>query len=132
MYKPRFCSECGERIERERWRIWHSLRFCDVCAKKFRFARAGVIGLILGVGLALGFLIGVLSEGRKHGPSPALHIERLPIPIESASAQAAEAPSAEKPQAQICGAPTKSGKPCQRRVKDGGRCYQHRGVSERK
>jgi hypothetical protein len=26
----------------------------------------------------------------------------------------------------ICGAPTKSGKPCQRKVKGGGYCYQHR------
>lgn len=26
----------------------------------------------------------------------------------------------------ICGAPTKSGKPCQRKVKDGGYCWQHR------
>jgi hypothetical protein len=27
----------------------------------------------------------------------------------------------------ICGAPTKSGKPCRRKVRGGGRCYQHRG-----
>jgi hypothetical protein len=26
----------------------------------------------------------------------------------------------------ICGAPTKSGKPCRRKVKGGGYCYQHR------
>jgi len=26
----------------------------------------------------------------------------------------------------ICGAPTKSGKPCQRRVRGGGYCWQHR------
>lgn len=26
----------------------------------------------------------------------------------------------------ICGAPTRSGKPCQRKVKGGGYCYQHR------
>jgi len=26
----------------------------------------------------------------------------------------------------LCGAPTKSGKPCRRRVKGGGRCWQHR------
>jgi hypothetical protein len=29
----------------------------------------------------------------------------------------------------ICGAPTRSGKPCQRKVKGGGYCWQHRDKS---
>ncbi|HWO00750.1 MAG TPA: DUF5763 domain-containing protein [Blastocatellia bacterium] len=29
----------------------------------------------------------------------------------------------------VCGALTKSGRPCQRRVKDGGYCWQHRDKS---
>jgi hypothetical protein len=29
----------------------------------------------------------------------------------------------------ICGAPTKSGRPCRRKVKDGGYCWQHRDKS---
>jgi hypothetical protein len=32
----------------------------------------------------------------------------------------------------ICGAPTKSGKPCQRKVKDGGYCWQHKYLSNPK
>jgi hypothetical protein len=34
--------------------------------------------------------------------------------------------------ADICGAPTKSGKPCQRKVKDGGYCWQHKYLAEPK
>lgn len=34
--------------------------------------------------------------------------------------------------ARICGAPTRSGKPCQRKVKGGGYCWQHRDKSVEK
>jgi hypothetical protein len=43
-------------------------------------------------------------------------------PLEGASQAAGSSSTA----ATICGAPTKSGKPCQRRVVGGGYCYQHR------
>jgi hypothetical protein len=33
---------------------------------------------------------------------------------------------------EICGAPTRSGKPCQRKVKGGGYCWQHREKSTQK
>ncbi|MFL6215470.1 MAG: hypothetical protein ACJ74J_16435 [Blastocatellia bacterium] len=39
---------------------------------------------------------------------------------------AAEAASLTDETVSVCGAPTKSGKPCQRKVKGGGYCYQHR------
>lgn len=35
-------------------------------------------------------------------------------------------PSTKKPTSSICGAMTKKGRPCQRRVAGGGYCYQHR------
>ena len=31
-YRPNFCSECGEKIVRLRWRLWTSRRFCDKCS----------------------------------------------------------------------------------------------------
>lgn len=30
-YKPKFCCNCGEKIERIDWRLWTSRRFCSVC-----------------------------------------------------------------------------------------------------
>ena len=30
-YKPKFCCECGEKIERIDWKPWTSRRFCDFC-----------------------------------------------------------------------------------------------------
>ncbi|MEW6210375.1 MAG: DUF5763 domain-containing protein, partial [Acidobacteriota bacterium] len=34
--------------------------------------------------------------------------------------------------ASICGARTRSGKPCQRKVQGGGYCYQHRPVEQKR
>ena len=44
----------------------------------------------------------------------------------SSSTHEARAASSTDEVVTICGAPTKSGKPCQRKVKGGGYCYQHR------
>ena len=35
-YKPKFCSNCGEKVERREWRSWTSTRFCDVCEEDFK------------------------------------------------------------------------------------------------
>ena len=32
MYKPNFCCECGARVERSRWHMWTSRKFCPDCA----------------------------------------------------------------------------------------------------
>jgi hypothetical protein len=39
LYKPNFCAECGEKIERERWHFWSSRRFCDECEPVYRLNR---------------------------------------------------------------------------------------------
>jgi hypothetical protein len=48
--------------------------------------------------------------------------------LETAPPSQAQTPPkpAENEVLSICGAPTRSGAPCQRKVKGGGRCYQHR------
>jgi hypothetical protein len=30
-YTPKFCCECGEKIERTNWRLWTNRRFCQFC-----------------------------------------------------------------------------------------------------
>jgi len=131
MYRPRYCAECGRRIERERWRFWHSRLFCDACAPRFERRRRAGLGALLIASLALGFLIGRLF-GRAPAPDPVLRIERF-API-SETPRALPSLGPRSPQAHVseivtlCGAPTKSGRPCQRRVRGGGRCWQHRDV----
>ncbi|MFL6231309.1 MAG: hypothetical protein ACJ741_21250 [Pyrinomonadaceae bacterium] len=160
MYKPNFCADCGERILRERWRMWTTRRFCPACAPRFR--RAWLAPLIAACALACaGFVAGRLM---RPAPPP-LTIERgaLPLPAlvakaapprsdsvtkngasgesgatESATAgdatrsglgvAAEELPTDPNEVVSICGARTKKGTPCQRRVRGTGRCYQHRGM----
>ena len=150
MYKPNFCAECGEPVSRTRWRVWHSRRFCTGCARRFRKAQL-VSSLLAGVSL---FLLG-LASGRATRPQPPpLIIERTqmpPLPVASqtneqqpetdlASLAHATEPNYgpngtrdERPTdpneiISICGARTKKGTPCQRRVRGTGRCWQHRGL----
>ncbi|HEV7644255.1 MAG TPA: hypothetical protein VGO50_09965 [Pyrinomonadaceae bacterium] len=39
LYKPNFCAECGERIDRENWHFWSSRRFCENCEPVYRMNR---------------------------------------------------------------------------------------------
>lgn len=162
MYRPRYCRECGQRIERERWRSWHSDGFCDHCAPRFYWLWVGRSLALIALGGLVGFGLGNWAAVRQSTPAPPLQIEselatlqpewRLssgqeqsqeflpPGPSEnhpqlSKSLEGSSAPSSstaisysksKTAPVSLCGAPTKSGKPCRRRVKGGGRCYQHR------
>jgi hypothetical protein len=154
MYRPNFCADCGERVLRERWRLWTSRRFCPACER--RHGRAWVrplaaCCLIAGAAFATGRLM-------RPAPPP-LTIERRELPIPALLAQQARGappqqgsppqpapPSQTPPQygpdgteterptdpfevVSICGARTKKGTPCSRRVRGTGRCWQHRGKS---
>jgi hypothetical protein len=149
MYRPNFCADCGARIERARWRWWTSRRFCPNCEKQFRRGRVlrPLIACLLLLGLGFG-------AGRAFRPTPPPLIVAsgaLPtapaLPTEAVAAHTA-APSAGGAQAaspygpdgtanerptdpneivSICGARTKKGTPCQRRVRGTGRCWQHLG-----
>lgn len=72
MYKPNFCAECGAHIERTRWHVWSSRRFCRPCARRFR--RSRIISTVL-AGAAL-FSVGLVC-GRFQRPAPTpLIVER--------------------------------------------------------
>ena len=120
-YRPNFCCECGEKIVRLRWRVWTSRKFCDTCfrrsGKDYWLQRLVAI-LIL---LAMGILIG---RGGRH--------ERPPLIIERPVQSVTQAPVTQLPtpsdEVFICGARTKKGKPCSRRVHGPVRCWQHKGL----
>jgi hypothetical protein len=138
LYKPNFCCECGEPVQRPRRRVWTSRHFCHACAPRFR--RTGLKrALLLASALFLpGFLLGRLLRPTP----PPLVIERgaqtvapllpappkaQPRPAYGPDGTANERPTEPEEVVYICGARTKKGTPCQRRVRGPGRCWQHRG-----
>jgi hypothetical protein len=123
-YRPNFCCECGEKIVRLRWRPWTSRKFCDGCfrgtAKNYWLGRAVAILFVLLVGILIG------RGGRREHPP--LVIER-PRPADTSSqSTAGSQPPALTEKPYLCGARTKKGKPCSRRVHGPVRCWQHKGM----
>lgn len=160
LYRPNYCCSCGEKIERIEWNLLTSRRFCETCALEKRWHdnggrlmfATGVIFLIFG----LGSLWGGISERAadssvaqpvtfKNGDGasrpPAALVQSLPAnrenlpaprpqdspPVEVAPKSAAVPGEARS----FCGALTKKGTPCSRKVKAKGlRCFQHEGRPE--
>jgi hypothetical protein len=154
LYRPNYCSNCGEKIERVDWGFLTSRRFCDICETEFKgqdiLFRAGV-GVVLLFGV-----VGVGAYLRSGNPSevvkqPSKLVERRARPESEpkprATDQAMSSPTpelrAELPESvskrtplkleiaeeqYFCGAETKKGTPCSRRVKGNTRCYQHIGM----
>jgi hypothetical protein len=119
-YRPNFCSECGAKIVRLRWRVWTSRRFCDGCcvrfAKTLRLQRAATVVVLVFLGVLIG-------RGFRREPPP-LVIQR-PSAVESSTTTQ---PAATVEETYICGARTKKGTPCSRRVRGPVRCWQHKGA----
>ena len=165
-YKPKYCCQCGEKIDRVEWKAWTSPRFCELCATEFGI-HDWTPRVLLGIALLFG-LYGIGSYFQK--PEKQLNVAssqfavtnglndappktapqvstgsgvQLPSPtsnsvspgktrtVESASdlkTKRAEMPVVESPEkVYFCGAQTKKGTMCSRRVKNGGRCWQHEG-----
>jgi hypothetical protein len=138
VYKPNFCCECGNKLIRLRWHFWTSRRFCDVCARRFRRERFVPL-LVFSLALcASGFLLG---RARQAAPPPLIIARRFDSPLNNlqsagnevsatssqGSTSTTEAKTIEA-DVYICGARTKKGTPCSRRVHGPVRCWQHKGM----
>ena len=139
MYKPNFCSECGAKLLLLRWHVWTSRRFCRKCARRLRKARRVPVLLATLALIGAGYV-----AGRVHRPAPPpLIIERRadsPLtdkePPRSISSQSGvnqtnatnNSPTASEEVVYLCGARTKKGTPCSRRVHGPVRCWQHKGM----
>lgn len=156
-YRPNFCSDCGEKIIRARWRVWTSRCFCSNC--EGRLGRARV--LLPVIAAALLFSMGLIAGRATRPQPPPLVVQRGEFPLapavqtagtggeaaEGETEQRADASSTPKPEPKygpdgsaterptdpnevvyVCGARTQKGTPCQRRVRGTGRCWQHRGM----
>ena len=83
-----------------------------------------------------GFLLGrllrppppplVLERGAQN-PAPPAPAKAAPAPTYGPDGTAGERPTDPGEVVYVCGARTKKGAPCQRRVRAPGRCWQHRG-----
>jgi hypothetical protein len=163
-YTPKYCCDCGEKIERAERSFTDSGRFCDVCKHDFVLLRAApfaffglmtVIG-IFGVGSywrsvekplnaanrqftpnppvpgknSLNNTSQVSSNSSVQKPSmtnsaPSNALNASNLATKPAAKQAEPVPAVET--VYYCGAQTKKGTPCSRRVRGGGRCWQHQG-----
>jgi hypothetical protein len=156
LYRPKFCCECGEKIERIEWRIWTNRRFCEVCDADHKLS-----GIISGVGIVFVGIVSVFGFGnylwnRPGGNLPV--ISRSNVADRSASnniratgdnsfqSQPVQRPSTladvhgdtapgisdvkvvKSEPVYFCGAATKKGTACTRRVKGNVRCWQHVGM----
>ncbi len=160
LFRPNFCANCGEKIERADWGILTSRRFCPVCESEFKGQ-----DLIPRAVVACGVLIGIFGIGGylRSGTPNGASLAAKPIAKQTNQATAANPPASQptnieqpreadvqsslsartvvspltnqqpvqKPMEEIgyhCGAETKKGTPCSRRVKGNIRCYQHKGM----
>ena len=144
VYKPNFCSQCGTKLLRLRWHFWTSRRFCNDCARglrKERFLSWFLAGLTL---LSAGYCAG---RARRPAPPPLTIVRRADSPLNSPEdpgrsnarttttafgmgAKDTSKSSVEAPEEEVylCGARTKKGTPCSRRVHGPVRCWQHKGM----
>lgn len=159
-YKPKFCCQCGEKIERVDWKLLTSRRFCELCATDY-----GVYDKIPLILIAVSVLFGLFGLG-SYWRTPEKTLNAAPNQFAAVapetnkietiranqppqvSSNNSVQPSAQTkteivPASQnlktkpvqtpvqetvyFCGAMTKKGTPCSRRVKNGGRCWQHEG-----
>lgn len=175
-YKPAYCCHCGEKIDREKWGIKDSRRFCESCASEFVLKEwipravvfIGILGALFGFGTLLRktekplnvtasqtnaasnpaqqnqqksqqFLSNANAQNSASGanaannsPTPAQK-QNSPDPNRAenlrlqTSAKSADKQNSPPEAVYFCGAQTKKGTPCSRRVKGGGRCWQHAG-----
>jgi hypothetical protein len=142
MYRPNFCAECGERLTPRGWRVWTSARFCGGCV-----SRLGRVGLIRSLTILALTGTAAFALGRYLRPAPPpLLIQRaansplsdLPVSLDDA-AHTTNRRNSTNPETSvssidepgyICGARTKKGTPCHRRVHAAGeRCFQHKGMA---
>ena len=129
MYRPNFCAECGVKIVRLHWHPWTSRAFCDACARGLRKER---LRLPL-ISAALLLSLGVMTGTALRPAPPPLIIQRnsnsplLKSGVSEAGTTGVQTQVIEEA-VYICGARTKKGTPCSRRVHQPERCWQHKGM----
>jgi hypothetical protein len=129
MIRPKFCPGCGERLTAKS-RLLRAPRACDNCGSSMLHSRLRIV-LLLAFSLVASFALGRYTGERK----PFYFIGAPVEPLggsdgAGASGETDQPPKADAPAIPAietpCGARTLSGRPCKRKVRGGGRCWQHR------
>jgi hypothetical protein len=162
LYRPNFCCECGEKIERADWPLTASRRFCDLCQTRHQIHEwlplaIVIASLTIGAACILSVyqrppraesasLKIVEPSTDKSNKKPASDLNATPPVIEQSQPEQNSgqtlrptnplpetlknaAPTKDAEPVYYCGAATKKGTPCTRRVKrPGERCWQHQGM----
>lgn len=155
LFRPNFCANCGEKIERLNWGPFTSRRFCQVCESEFKgqdlltrfIVAGGVLSAIFGLGSYLNSRSvpanALVARQARLLEAPAVKNDTRPAGVpEMEPPRPAESPQpgttltqrtqtrrAEAHEAiYFCGAETRKGTPCARRVKGNTRCFQHTGM----
>src|SRR4051794_15009547 len=86
LYRPKFCCQCGETIERVEWKPWTSRRFCAVCEsdqKQYDLLPRGIlaVGLIAGLFGISGFMARPASEAVKPAQFSAARPATPPVKV---------------------------------------------------
>ena len=171
LYKPNYCSHCGEQNERIEWKLWTSRRFCENCEGAFRKE-----DWMPKIGAFLAVLIGLFGFGsylktperplnmstnqfvssfsnkaqneKNEQVTKTANVNNSPLnqnsqantglqnqtKVEAVREISGKQTLSENRQNEVnepvyfCGAQTKKGTPCTRKVKGGGRCWQHTGL----
>jgi hypothetical protein len=137
MFPAKFCSQCGEKIDRNRLRAFAFTAFCRRCKRPARYTRFALVAIFISLAVG-GFFV-----GRATTPRQPFNLIGEPIDLQTARNSQASEPSqgpatnheaslgkpttgSEDEALTMCGAPTKAGRPCRRKVRGGGYCYQHK------
>ena len=123
LHRPNFCAECGAKILRLRWRVWTNRKFCDSCARASRKQRWTSVGMLV----SAIFVVGLIVGHNLKTPPPPLIIQRQEVKAQSSNGTTATVQPPPTEEVYLCGARTKKGKPCSRRVHGPVRCWQHKG-----
>jgi hypothetical protein len=162
LYRPNFCCNCGEKIERAEWSLTTSRKFCDPCSAELKAADwaakiiAGVLLVVAFAGISILFAPTQRSSEMRFSNVATAESVSAPLPVAGnssatlPSSQQSQTPSNSNASSSLaagqqpltavpklkateavyfCGAQTKKGTPCSRRVKRlNERCWQHAGM----
>ncbi|HEY7547765.1 MAG TPA: hypothetical protein VID27_22900 [Blastocatellia bacterium] len=111
---------------------------CARCAPQFPISKLG-IALVVVIIAATAFIIGRYTAPRRPFYFVGAQVDIRPGQIASTQTDEARLQESRPPASNaqtigvsICGAMTRSGKPCQRKVLGGGYCYQHRHLEQKR
>ena len=162
LFRPSYCCNCGEKIERREWKLWTSRRFCELCATDFTLQdHAAKVVILLAAVVSIFGIVRFFAGGtqpnlvtskaerpqntavdRTHASNAPVATPQVPTAAANVEGQGsaprtlaamppanavARMPIETAEPAFLCGAATKKGTPCSRRVKGNVRCWQHPG-----